>query len=671
MFRDGLPGFNAGKEEANGDTQAEKKLSCATVLHFLQSEFARFEQERARWQQESSVLKARIAFLEGQRMGETNLKRDLLRRIKMLEHVIRQERADRAGEDTSSTKAPFTQAQSSAKVNEEPYLHRQHSAGGKKIKEGRQILCQYLSEMGYTDTVIHSQAQRLKASFDSWPPMVTVQISNPPNTQEEQHFDLENDDEKEEDAPDTGVFDFLDDVDTEKGQDEFEMSGPVKSKPLGSMAIESVEETDQEMPEELPIVPPRKMRPPPLPHTSDLDELDPSLVEQIGFAGKKLLQRQSRSRGKSKKRAQTDSLFAEEEKAEEKEENLNELFDLDVNTTSSTDKGDAAEEFQRENVMRKTWKPAVELRGHYEGTRSLAFHKTQMRLATASEDMTVKVWNLDEPKQNKGLKYVDLAHTFRGHTASVFSVALSTNEYVYSGDASGKLGYWKMPGVNQSRVAEFNRLQAAPFDAHTDCIWGLDVHQNDNLLLSAGSDGFCRLWDITNMKPEETKAINLEIGALSCGEFVSTNTGQLVLGSTGGVAHVVDLETGKSILSIQDESGASINSVRVHHTLPIIAIADENKHVTLYDRSSGSQIHQMVAHQNAVSALSFDPSGLYMVTCGHDRSIRMWDLGDRRCVNEITTHHEHRDEAIHDVQFHPTLPYFATCGADSLVKIFA
>lgn len=85
----------------------------------------------------------------------------------------------------------------------------------------------------------------------------------------------------------------------------------------------------------------------------------------------------------------------------------------------------------------------------------------------------------------------------------------------------------------------------------------------------------------------------------------------------------------------------------------------------------------MVAHQNAVSALSFDPSGLYMVTCGmrtcwllsvgmifgvgHDRSIRMWDLGDRRCVNEITTHHEHRDEAIHDVQFHPTLPYFATC----------
>lgn len=53
------------------------------------------------------------------------------------------------------------------------------------------------------------------------------------------------------------------------------------------------------------------------------------------------------------------------------------------------------------------------------------------------------------------------------------------------------------------------------------------------------------------MKPEETKAINLEIGALSCGEFVSTNTGQLVLGSTGGVAHVVDLETGKSILSIQ------------------------------------------------------------------------------------------------------------------------
>lgn len=41
----------------------------------------------------SFVLQARIAFLQGERKGQENLKRDLVRRIKMLEHALKQERA--------------------------------------------------------------------------------------------------------------------------------------------------------------------------------------------------------------------------------------------------------------------------------------------------------------------------------------------------------------------------------------------------------------------------------------------------------------------------------------------------------------------------------------------------------------------------------------------------
>ncbi len=38
------------------------------------------------------MFQARIAFLEGQRQGEANLKRDLMRRIKMLEYALQRER---------------------------------------------------------------------------------------------------------------------------------------------------------------------------------------------------------------------------------------------------------------------------------------------------------------------------------------------------------------------------------------------------------------------------------------------------------------------------------------------------------------------------------------------------------------------------------------------------
>uniref|UniRef100_A0A8C8DSF2 Striatin N-terminal domain-containing protein n=1 Tax=Oryzias sinensis TaxID=183150 RepID=A0A8C8DSF2_9TELE len=42
---------------------------------------------------EPVVLQAQVAFLQGERRGQENLKKDLVRRIKMLEFVLKQERA--------------------------------------------------------------------------------------------------------------------------------------------------------------------------------------------------------------------------------------------------------------------------------------------------------------------------------------------------------------------------------------------------------------------------------------------------------------------------------------------------------------------------------------------------------------------------------------------------
>lgn len=62
------------------------------ILHFIQHEWSRFEMERAQWEVEKAELKARIGFLQGERKGQENLKRDLVRRIKMLEFALKQER---------------------------------------------------------------------------------------------------------------------------------------------------------------------------------------------------------------------------------------------------------------------------------------------------------------------------------------------------------------------------------------------------------------------------------------------------------------------------------------------------------------------------------------------------------------------------------------------------
>ena len=47
----------------------------------------------------------------------------------------------------------------------------------------------------------------------------------------------------------------------------------------------------------------------------------------------------------------------------------------------------------------------------------------------------------------------------------------------------------------------------------------------------------------------------------------------------------------------------------------------------------------------------------------------MWDTVNKSCVFEVTVHRNKADEAINDVCFHPTLPFFVSSGADGTVKV--
>lgn len=53
----------------------------------------------------------------------------------------------------------------------------QVSSTKENIKEGRRVLIKYLQEMGYTDSIINAQAQRMASMLDNWPPKETVDPS--------------------------------------------------------------------------------------------------------------------------------------------------------------------------------------------------------------------------------------------------------------------------------------------------------------------------------------------------------------------------------------------------------------------------------------------------------------------------------------------------------------
>ncbi len=101
-----------GQQQQNpnqGPPPNGQDYNLSNVLHFLQTEWRKYERDRNEWEIEraemrvspfsiasdalvSTVLQARIALLEGERRSFENVKLDLMRRIKMLEYALRVER---------------------------------------------------------------------------------------------------------------------------------------------------------------------------------------------------------------------------------------------------------------------------------------------------------------------------------------------------------------------------------------------------------------------------------------------------------------------------------------------------------------------------------------------------------------------------------------------------
>lgn len=77
----------------------------------------------------------------------------------------------------------------------------------------------------------------------------------------------------------------------------------------------------------------------------------------------------------------------------------------------------------------------------------------------------------------------------------------------------------------------------------------------------------------------------------------------------------------------------------------------------------------MLVRLDGVTYLSVGPAGFTLVSCGHNGSVRFRDiLGSGACVQDINAHRGKAREGMLVVEFHKSLPFVASAGADGLLS---
>ncbi|XP_058018183.1 striatin-3 isoform X2 [Ahaetulla prasina] len=695
------------------------------ILHYIQHEWARFEMERAHWEVERAELQARIAFLQGERKGQENLKKDLVRRIKMLEYALKQERAKyhklKYGTELNQgdLKMPTFESEETKDTEVPTVPHNSQLTW----KQGRQLLRQYLQEVGYTDTILDVRSQRVRSllGLSNSEPNGSVETKkleqilnggesptskqkgqdmkrNPSDVLETFNF-LENADDSDEEEENDIIeditegkekhrinkkhkigneglaADLTDDPDTEEALKEFDFlvtaedgEGAGEARSSGDGTEWGVNRTKlHDMisdlgDDELSHIPSGVINQSRSPSSrmTDHEGARAEEAEPITFPS---------GGGKSFIMGSDDVLLSVL--------GLGDLADLTV----ANDADYSYDLPANKDAFRKTWNPKYTLRSHFDGVRALAFHPVEPVLVTASEDHTLKLWNLQKtvPAKKSASLDVEPIYTFRAHIGPVLSLAISSNgEQCFSGGIDATIQWWNMPSPNVDPYDTYEpNVLAGTLIAHTDAVWDLAYSGIKNHLLSCSADGSVRLWN----PPEKVTCIctyngNREYGIPTSVDFIGCDPAHMVTSFSTGNTVIYDLETSQSLvmLSSQTDSGLQssnhINRVVSHPTLPVTITAHEDRHIKFFDNKTGKMIHSMVAHLDAVTSLAVDPNGIYLMSGSHDCSIRLWNLDSKTCVQEITAHRKKLDESIYDVAFHPSKAYIASAGADALAKVF-
>ncbi|KRG03470.1 striatin-4 isoform X4 [Drosophila mojavensis] len=636
----------------NNQQATTPQYTIPGILHFIQHEWSRFELERSQWDVDRAELQARIAMLLGERKCLESLKSDLTRRIKMLEYALRQERAKfyrlkygtdppQLNEFKPSSNDDGGIGTDVATDSEVPYS----SVSNTTWRQGRQMLRQYLAEIGYTDNIIDVRSNRVRsilglnnnADHDGVGGGGGGNAGGIGSGGENLSPNI-NGNESNKRASESEVQQSNDAIilDTEAAvMANFEFLGPTEMS------------DDDEISDDLEMV------------ATDNEDTDVKMAKRPKSGKDMLTEEVDGSLG------------------------LGELAQLTVNNESDGAYDANAKDGTGGSAggagYRKTWNAKYTLRSHFDGVRSLIFHPEEPVLITASEDNTLKLWNLQKTVQAKKSASLDVEplYTFRAHTGPVLCLGMSSSgETCYSGGLDGNIECWQLPSPNIDPYDCYDpNVHSGTLEGHTDAVWGLTTMQNN--IVSCSADGTVKLWSPYTKEPllRTYTAAEAEGGPSSV-DFVRNEVDHIVVAYNSAHCIIYDTETGKQVIKLEasqemsGNTGKFINKVVSHPTLPITITAHEDRHIRFWDNTSGTLVHSMVAHLEPVTSLAVDAHGLYLLSGSHDCSIRLWNLDNKTCVQEITAHRKKFDESIFDVAFHATKPYIASAGADGLAKVF-
>jgi WD40 repeat protein len=326
--------------------------------------------------------------------------------------------------------------------------------------------------------------------------------------------------------------------------------------------------------------------------------------------------------------------------------------------------GSAAATGQVVSLLWDLQRPAepLVLQAHDVAINGAALAPDGERIATASDDGTARVWQLNGGVLQQTFRLDDPAVAARFAPDGRSALVTTYNKGAKLLDvASGRVLWQNNVPAFESAFSPDGRLAAISASC---CFDGFDLGvtivdlASGNAICSVGEDfpnypgylafspdgekmltgsfdwggGHAALWDIASCAKERTLTLGDEYQAAG-----------VVYAPDGATAAIGDRDGG---LAIWDVAAGVVRQQFVGHTDSVLAVAfsadgrllasaSVDGTARLWDVASGQELRRFSGHTAAVRSVAFTPDGASIVTAARDGQVRVWDVAIERVVERL------------------------------------
>jgi WD40 repeat protein/tRNA A-37 threonylcarbamoyl transferase component Bud32 len=287
------------------------------------------------------------------------------------------------------------------------------------------------------------------------------------------------------------------------------------------------------------------------------------------------------------------------------------------------------------------WVYKQTLVGHGSDVNALAFSRDSSRLASGSDDATIKLWDAQSGT---------LVQTLPGRRSWYVRALAFSNTLLASGNQYFNIMLWD---------AQTGALKKT-LTGHTGSVLSLAFSRDGATLASGSCDGKVKLWDAESGTLRKT----LTLDSSSC-PHVAFSADDMMLASGSKNIKLWNSITGtlKQTLTghrdgiadiVFSPDGTSLASAGCDHT------------VKLWDAQTGALKQTLTEHRDCVMSVAFTPDGNILASGSKDKTIKLWNLPSGTLRQTLTGH----QGVVWHVVFSPDGKTLASASSDKTVKLW-